>query len=87
MPDAYHTARCTTGAIFGVVSDGDWAADVWEYAQDVRAGTAVTKRFHCIMQRLVDGMRKQRPEESSIAAHLLDIQDPETGARILKHLN
>ncbi|CAL5222409.1 g4768 [Coccomyxa viridis] len=52
------------------------------WRQDVRAGTAVTKRFHSIMQRLVDGMRKQRPEESSIAAHLLDIQDPETGKPI-----
>jgi len=31
------------------------------------------------MQGLVDGMRHQRPEESSIAAHLLEIKDPETG--------
>ena len=44
----------------------------------------MTKRFHSTMQRLVDGMRKQRPEESSIAAHLLDIQDPETGAPVLQ---
>lgn len=58
-------------------------ADVltWQWvAQDVRAGTAVTQRFHGIMQGLVAGMRKQRPEESSIAAHLLDIPDPVTGA-------
>jgi len=48
-------------------------------AQDVRAGTAVTQRFHGIMQDLVDGMRRQRPEESSIAAHLLEIKDHETG--------
>ena len=47
--------------------------------QDVRAGTAVTKRFHSIMQQLVDGMRRERPAESSIAAHLLDIKDPKTG--------
>ena len=49
-------------------------------AQEVREGTAVTRRFHGIMQGLVDGMRRQRPAESSIAAHLLDIKDPKTGA-------
>ena len=52
-----------------------WRLDV----QEVRAGTTVTRRFHGIMQGLVDGMRKQRPEESTIAAHLLDIQDPKNG--------
>ena len=47
--------------------------------QDVRDGVAVTKQFHSIMQGLVDGMRNEQPAESSIAAHLLDIKDPETG--------
>ena len=50
-------------------------------AQDVREGEAITKRFHSIMQSLVDGMHKERPAESSIAAHLLDIKDPETGVQ------
>ena len=59
---------------------GDRVVLRWrKHAQDVRAGTAVTRRFHVIMQGLVDGMRTHRPEESSIAAHLLDIRDPETG--------
>ena len=49
--------------------------------QDVREGEAITKRFHSIMQSLVDGMHSERPAESSIAAHLLDIKDPETGAQ------
>ena len=40
----------------------------------------MTKRFHSLMQGLVDGMRTERPAESSIAAHLLDIKDPDTGA-------
>ena len=56
-----------------------WLLTWRRLAQDVRAGTAVTQRFHVTMQGLVDGMRQQRPEESSIAAHLLDIKDPETG--------
>ena len=47
--------------------------------QDVQEGVAITKRFHSIMQGLVDGMRKEQPAESSIAAHLLSIEDPETG--------
>jgi hypothetical protein len=49
--------------------------------QDVRDGVAVTKKFHGLMQDLVDGMRKERPAESSIAAHLLDIKHPKTGTR------
>ena len=49
--------------------------------QDVREGEAITKRFHRIMQSLVDGMHKERPAQSSIAAHLLDIKDPKTGAQ------
>ena len=51
--------------------------------QDVQEGDAVTKRFHSIMQGLVDGMRKEQPAESSIAAHLLSIKDPETGEDML----
>lgn len=47
--------------------------------QDVRGGVAITKQFHSIMQGLVDGMRNEQPAESSIAAHLLAIKDPETG--------
>ena len=47
----------------------------------MRDGTAVTKKFHGLMQDLVDGMRKERPAESSIAAHLLDIIHPKTGTR------
>ncbi len=47
--------------------------------QDVRNGTAVTKKFHGLMQELVNGMRKERPADSSIAAHLLDIKHPKTG--------
>lgn len=47
--------------------------------QDVQEGVAITKRFHGIMQGLVDGMRKEQPAGSSIAAHLLTIKDPETG--------
>ena len=38
------------------------------------------REFHGIMGELLAGMRKQRPAESSIAAHLLDIKDPDTGA-------
>ena len=32
------------------------------------------------MQSLVDTMRSETPDPSSIAAHLLDIKDPSTGA-------
>jgi hypothetical protein len=39
----------------------------------------VTKRFHRVMQELLDSIRAKRPDESSIAAHLLDIKDPDTG--------
>lgn len=35
--------------------------------------------FHAVMQDLLAGMRRERPAESSIAAHLLDIKDPVTG--------
>ncbi|CAL5219591.1 g1454 [Coccomyxa viridis] len=49
------------------------------WRKDVQEGDAITKRFHSIMQGLVDGMRKEQPAESSIAAHLLSIRDPETG--------
>lgn len=57
------------------------------WRKDVREGEAITKRFHSIMQSLVDGMHKERPAESSIAAHLLDIKDPETGGPLDdKHL-
>lgn len=52
--------------------------------QDVQDGVAVTKQFHSIMQGLVDGMRNEQPAESSIAAHLLDIKDPETGQQPLR---
>ena len=51
--------------------------------QDVQEGVAITKRFHSIMQGLVDGMRKEQPAESSIAAHLLSIKDPESGEDML----
>ena len=44
-----------------------------------------TQRFHGVMKGLLAGMRRERPVESSIAAHLLDIKDPDTGALIHKH--
>ena len=47
--------------------------------QDVRDGAAATKTFHKVMQSLVDTMRAETPDPSSIAAHLLDIKDPSTG--------
>lgn len=43
-----------------------------------------TQRFHGVMKGLLAGMRRERPVESSIAAHLLDIKDPDTGALILQ---
>ncbi len=39
----------------------------------------MTKRFHAVMGKLLASIRAKRPAESSIAAHLLDIKDPETG--------
>ncbi|CAL5225848.1 g8631 [Coccomyxa viridis] len=50
---------------------------IWR--KDVREGTAATKAFHKVMQSLVDTMRSETPDPSSIAAHLLDIKDPSTG--------
>ena len=41
------------------------------------------REFHAVMRDLLAGMRKSRPAESSIAAHLLDINDPHTGAPCL----
>ena len=38
--------------------------------------------FHAVMRELLNDIRKQRPAESSIAAHLLDVKDPDTGARM-----
>ncbi len=47
--------------------------------QDVAEGKAATQRFHGVMRGLLATMRSKRPDESSIAAHLLDIKDPDTG--------
>ncbi len=54
--------------------------------QDVRDGAAATRAFHKVMQDLVSMMRTETPDPSSIAAHLLDIKDPSTGAPHLYHL-
>lgn len=51
--------------------------------QDVAEGKAATKRFHDVMCRLLAVIRAKRPVESSIAAHLLDITDPDTGELFL----
>lgn len=50
--------------------------------QDVWAGKAATKRFHKVIARLLADIRRQRPAESTFAAHLLDIVDPRTGATL-----
>ena len=50
--------------------------------QDVWAGKAATKRFHKVIARLLADIRRQRPAESTFAAHLLDIVDPRTGVTI-----
>lgn len=50
--------------------------------QDVAEGKAATKRFQGVMRGLLATMRAKRPDESSIAAHLLDIKDPDTGERL-----
>lgn len=39
----------------------------------------ITKCFHGVMLELLDSIRAKRPAETSIAAHLLDIKDPDTG--------
>ena len=51
--------------------------------QGARAGAAAMREFHTVMRELLAGMRQQRPAKSSIAAHLLDIKDPDTGACVL----
>jgi hypothetical protein len=51
--------------------------------QDVRAGARAMRKFHAVMLDLLAGIRKERPAESSIAAHLMDIKDPHTGAPCL----
>ncbi len=51
------------------------------HAQDVKEGKAATLHFHGVMMGLLAGMRRERPAETSIAAHLLDIKDPDTGGR------
>jgi len=49
-------------------------------AQDVRASRKVLARFHGIMSELLTTARRQPPSPNSIAAHLLAITDPRTGA-------
>ena len=50
-------------------------------AQDVRESHAVLARFHGIMGDLLAEVRRTPPSANSIAAHLLDIDDPRTGAQ------
>ena len=49
-------------------------------AQDVRESRQVLARFHDIMAELLAESRRQTPSPNSIAAHLLAITDPRTGA-------
>jgi hypothetical protein len=44
------------------------------------------REFHAVMYDLLAGMRQSRPAESSIAAHLMDIKDPHTGAPMPAHI-
>ncbi|CAL8468141.1 g7680 [Coccomyxa elongata] len=62
------------------------------WRKDVAEGKAATQRFHGVMRGLLTTMRSKRPDESSIAAHLLDIKDPDTGlplsdARLLPEIS
>lgn len=47
--------------------------------QDVWAGKASTRRYHEMISRLMADLRRERPAEATIAAHLLDVVDPRTG--------
>ncbi|EIE20661.1 cytochrome P450 [Coccomyxa subellipsoidea C-169] len=62
------------------------------WRKDVKEGKAATLCFHGVMLGLLAGMRRERPAETSIAAHLLDIKDPDTGkpledARLLPEIS
>lgn len=48
--------------------------------QDVRQSHGVLARFHGIMGDLLAEVRRTPPSPNSIAAHLLAIDDPRTGA-------
>jgi hypothetical protein len=48
--------------------------------QDVRESRQVLARFHGIMAGLLAESRSKPPSPNSIAAHLLAITDPRTGA-------
>ncbi|EIE20244.1 cytochrome P450 [Coccomyxa subellipsoidea C-169] len=52
-----------------------WRPDVW-------AGKAATRRYHEMIHRLMADIRRERPPDVTIAAHLLDIVDPRTGQAI-----
>ena len=63
----------------GSVGGGSHAVGL---AQDVRESHGVMARFHGIMGELLAAVRRTPPSPNSIAAHLLAIKDPRTGAAL-----